>query len=328
MNKFEYTLPKNVDNALHDLDAKDAILKAGGVDVLDLLKEEIISPKRLVNIRNIKDLSYITKNDSGIVIGANTTLSNIAASDVLDEYQLLKQAAHAIATPQVRNMATLAGNLCQRPRCWYYRNKDFPCSRKGGSVCYAIFGENQFHAIMGNQHGCSIVHPSGMATALLAVDARLKIATKKQQKEIALADFFVAVQQDITKENVLQLGDIITEIIIPKPTKKISSFYYKQKQKQSFDWPIAEVAVSFVKSGNTITDVKIVLGAAAPTPVRASDAEKILEGKTLTHELAASAGQAAIKKATPMSQNEYKVAIFKTVVKRTVLWAAGMDPYA
>lgn len=328
MNKFEYTIPNTVDNVLEDLDKNGAVLKAGGIDVLDLLKENISSAKRLVNIRNLPDFRYVSHSKENVVIGPSVTLSEIVSDENLSDYRALQQAAKVIATPQIRNVATVAGNLCQKPRCWYYRNKDFFCARKGGSMCYATYGENQYHAILENQHGCAIVHPSGLATALIAFDAKLKIVSKKGERVIDLADFFVKPLQDITRENILQQGEIISQIILPKLEKNFASFYYKQKQKQSFDWPIVEVAVSFTNNSGVVTNPKIVLGAAAPTPLRALEAENIINGQVMTKKIAEKAASVAMKNATPMTQNGYKVAIFEAVIKRTILWAAEMDPFA
>ncbi len=176
MTRYEYAVPQTVDEVFEYLEASNTLIKAGGVDLLDLMKEDLLAPQRLVNIRHLKELKFIEKDAGGdLHIGPNTTLAELTEDDtVLGIYPALAQAADGAATPQIRNMATVAGNICQRPHCWYFRNIDFDCSRKGGDTCFALDGENQYHAIFGNANGCAIVHPSATAVALLALDAEIK----------------------------------------------------------------------------------------------------------------------------------------------------------
>ena len=330
MNKFEYAVPKKIDEVFTFLKEPGSHIKAGGIDLLDLMKEGLVQPQRLVNIGSLKELNFI-KDDGrrGIIIGPNMTLDELSSHEKLqDQFKALSQAALGAATPQIRNAATLGGNLCQRPRCWYFRSADFDCSRKGGKTCYAFDGENQYHAIFGNDEGCVIVHPSGTAVALMALDAKLKITSEKSSREVALADFFVMPSKDMSRENILKPDELITEIIVPPLSPGWTSFYYKQKEKQSFDWPIAEVAVVMHVNEGKCTDSRIVLGAAAPIPWRIKKAEAILKGNLITKELSQKAAEAAMKDASPLPKNEYKVQVFKTVIARTICRAAGVDPLA
>lgn len=330
MNKFEYAVPKKIDEVFTFLKEPGSQIKAGGIDLLDLMKEGLAQPKRLVNIGSLKELNFIKdEGRRGIVIGPNVTLDELAVHEKLQgPFQVLSQSALAAATPQIRNAATLGGNLCQRPRCWYFRSADFDCSRKGGKNCYAFDGENQYHAIFGNDEGCVIVHPSSTAVALMALNARLKIVSEKSSREMAVEDFFVMPSKDVLKETILKQGELITEIIIPPFSQGWTSFYYKQKEKQSFDWPIAEVAVVMHLNEGKCTDARIVLGAAAPIPWRIKKTEALLKGNIVTKELAQRAAEAAMKDASPLSKNEYKIQVFKTVIARTICWAAGIDPLA
>jgi len=328
MNNFEYALPTEIKDVFRYLDKDQAIIKAGGVDIIDLLKEELITPRRIVHIRSIPDLLGIKEDaKNGLLLGPNITLTDLSENQlILTSYRALAQAAVNIATPQIRNLASLGGNLCQRPRCWYFRNVEFPCSRKGGTTCFSLDGENQYHAIFGNNDGCAIVHPSGMAVALLSLNARVKIENAKEKREVSLENFFVTPAQDITRENILKQGELITEINIPIIMKKYKSFYYKQKEKQAFDWSIADVAVALLLNDNRCQDARIVLGAAAPVPWRVPAAEDVLKGVPVDKSSARKAAEIAMQNAEPLELNKYKIPVFKAVIYRTICWAAGIDP--
>jgi len=329
MNNFEYALPSKVEEVFEYLKSGETMIKAGGVDIIDLMKEELIAPRRLVNIRILEALNYI-KEDAGrgLLIGPTVLLADLAADKLVQSsFKAIAQAAGGVGTPQLRNMATLAGNLCQRPRCWYFRNKSFPCSRKGGDTCFSLDGENQYHAIFGNSDGCAIVHPSGTAVALMALDAQVQISNGIENRTVQIENFFVTPAQDITRENILVKGELITEITIPISMKKYSSYYCKQKEKQAFDWPIADVAVALQLSGKKCKDARIVLGSAAPVPLRVKTAEDILKSTTITRISAQKAADIALQEATPLELNKYKVQVFKAVIYRTLCWAAGIDPF-
>jgi xanthine dehydrogenase YagS FAD-binding subunit len=322
MKRFEWMDATTVEQAIAGL-GPDAVIKAGGVDVMDLLKEGLIAPSRLVNIRQVRGLDRIAEaSEAGLRIGPLVTLARLASeSSVKARYRALAEAAGRAATPQIRNMATVGGNLLQRPRCWYFRSEAYTCLKKGGTTCFAREGENTYHAIFGNGK-CAIVHPSATATALIALGAKLELRGAKGTREVPLEAFFVTPEVDVLRENALGAGEMITEIRVPPQGAGGSSAYLKQGEKESFDWPLAEVAVALDRSGGAVKRASIVLGAAAPVPYRARAAEAALVGKTVSEESAKVAAKAAIEGATPLAQNKYKVAIFEALVRRTIL-AAG-----
>jgi len=300
--------------------AGGAIIKSGGIDVLDLLKEGLIHPERIVNTRHIPGLDQIKFDaKAGLQIGANVTLTEIEeSSDIKTSYLALQQAVAKAATPQLRNMSTLGGNLAQRTRCWYFRSIDHPCLRKGGFVCYAQKGENEYHSIM-NNGGCSSVYASSVATALLALDATIEIAAKDgKRKQVAIAEFFVPPHVDNSRENILKPGEIITSVTIPPPEKGQTSYYIKQGARASYDWALADVAVVLETAGKKCKKARIALGAAAPIPLRSEKAESILEAEGLSKDSARKAAEAAMENATPLEKNEYKVAIFKAIIRRAI----------
>ncbi|MEK7484092.1 MAG: FAD binding domain-containing protein [Planctomycetota bacterium] len=328
MNAFEYALPENLSEALQFLEHPKTELKAGGLDLLDLMKEGIASPERLVNIRSLPELKFLKESEGDLLLGPNLTLAEIADDKkIQDNYRALAQAAGGAATPQIRNIATLGGNLCQRPRCWYFRNQEFSCLRKHGTRCFALEGENQYHAIFDTNQGCVIVHPSAMAVALIASHAQIQITSSKGSRSIPLEQFFISPSKNITKETVLRDNEIITEIKVPSMTSGWKTFYHKEKAKQSFDWPIAEVAVALKMDGDFCREASVVLGAAAPTPWRATPAEQILKNKIITRELARTSAEETLKLAKPLSQNAYKIRVFKAIIFRTLCWTAGINPF-
>ena len=321
--RFEWTNARSIDDAIGQLSDK-AIVKAGGIDLMDRLKEGLDAPSRLVNIRAISELDYVKEESGWLRIGAMTTLAAIAEHPLIRQrYTALADAALKAATPQIRNMATVGGNLLQRPRCWYFRSDQFHCLRKGGDRCFAQDGENEYHAIFGN-NVCAIVHPSAAACALTALGAKVEVKGKNGTREIALDDLFVRPETDITREHVLKVNELLTEIRVPAPSDATRSAYTKVGQKESFDWPLAEVAVVLERRAGVVSRASIVLGAAAPAPWRATAAEKTLAAKPLNKQIALEAAAAAMKGATPLSGNAYKIPIFEAVVRRTIL-AAGQE---
>jgi xanthine dehydrogenase YagS FAD-binding subunit len=302
------------------------VLKAGGIDLLDLMKEGLLAPARLVNLRTLPGLDGVVQGgDGGVRIGANVTLAELAEDAlVLARYRALADAARASASPQIRAVATLGGNLLQRPRCWYFRSAQHHCARKGGDACFAFAGENQHHAIFGHS-GCAIVHPSTAATALVALDASIELAgTGGARRVVRLEDFLLLPETDIHRENDLKPGEILTAVLLPPLAEGARSVHLKQGEKAAFDWPIADVTVVL----NTAPDgvcrrASIILGAAAPVPWRAKAAEAALVGKPLDTESARSAAHAALSGAAPLSKNAYKLPLFETLVRRAILAAAG-----
>jgi len=321
MNRFEWVNASSVDQALAAVTSNSSF-KAGGIDLLDLMKDGIATPNRLVNIRNIPGLAGISEDAQGLRIGPLATLAQIEEHPVIAKrYAVLAEAAGSAATPQIRNMATIGGNLVQRPRCWYFRSEDFHCKKKGGHHCFAQDGENDYHAIFDNRT-CAIVHPSGMAVPLVAMDARVELTSSKGKREVALEQFFISPEQDVTRENIIRSGELITNIVIP--ASRARTAYYKQGEKESFDWPIADVAVALEMQGGRCNRASIILGAAAPYPYRATGAEARLQGATIGEETARAAAEAAMDGATPLAKNGYKIPIFEAIIRRTILRAAGV----
>lgn len=320
MKPFDYQVADNLAAASTAYAAPaNPTLKAGGIDLLDLMKEGIVAPDHVLSIGRAKDLAYIRSVEGGAtVIGCCTTLADIARSRLLAEkYAALHSAAAHAATPQVRERATIAGNLCQRPRCWYFRSVDFHCLKKGGATCFAVDGENQYHAILGGGP-CHIVHPSNTAPALLALDATLLVANGENRRRIAIAEFFVPPARDLTRETVLQPGDLIVEIELPPPPRQSAAI--ELREKQSFDWPIAMAAVARGAGG-----WRVALGAVAPVPWLSKPAMDVLGDADVNDELATRAAQTALNDAKPMSDNAYKVTVAQTAVQRALLKAAGRE---
>ncbi|PYR94462.1 MAG: oxidoreductase [Acidobacteria bacterium] len=313
--KFQWQDARTVQDAIAQLDGT-SMVKAGGIDVMDRLKEGLDSPATLVNIRTIPGLDQIREDATGLHIGPMVTLDQLDKNEtVRASYTALADAAGHAATPHIRNVATVGGNILQRPRCWYFRNEQFHCLKKGGDRCFAQDGENEYHAIFGNQI-CAIVHPSAVAVALLALGATFEVTGKRGERQVPSEQFFVRPDEDVHREHTLAADELLTAINIPKPASGTRSAYMKLGEKESFDWPIAEVAVVLgARPG-------VVLGAAAPVPWRAVGAERILAGNPINEDTARAAAKAALQGATPLRNNSYKLPIFETIVRRTILAAA------
>jgi xanthine dehydrogenase YagS FAD-binding subunit len=331
MNKFSWYDAKSVTEAVAQanstvseaMDKQDdnaAVYKSGGIDLLDLMKEGLVMPKKIVNVRNIAGLDKISYDKkTGLRIGANVTLAQMEKSaEIREMYYALHQASAKAATPNLRNVASLGGNLAQRTRCWYYRSIDHDCFRKGSGTCFARTGENEFHAIMKNG-ACTSVHASSIATALLAFNASVAITGAGGTKVVHMDDFFVLPGDDSRKETILGTNDLITAVILPPAGKKTVSYYVKQGARESHDWPIADVAVVMDVAGTTCKEAVVVLGAAAPVPIKSKAAAAAMIGKTISEANAVAAGEAAMQNATPLEQNAYKVPLFKAIVKRAIM---------
>jgi xanthine dehydrogenase YagS FAD-binding subunit len=324
MNSFEWTNAGSIGEAVAQLNNSVAI-KAGGIDLIDRLKEGLDTPSRLVNILNIKGLDGVSEDaKAGLRIGPLVTLAELDTNKIIrSRYVALADAAGHAATPQIRNVATIGGNLLQRPRCWYFRQAEFNCRKKGGDRCFAIEGENQYHAIFDNSL-CAIVHPSALSTALVAFNARVVLTGAKGTRGVELEKFFTTPEEDVRRENSIGADELITEIVVPSLSAQARSCYLKLGEKESFDWPIADVAVVLnCARGGLCEKASIVLGAAAPVPLRASKAEAVLAGKVVNEESAREAARAAIEGATPLSENAYKLPIFEAIVRRAILAAAS-----
>ena len=291
---------------------------AGGMDLLALMKDYIVSPDRVVSIKGLDQA--ITQVDSGLRIGAAAKLVDLtehAAARKL--FPALIAAAEGVGTPQIRNMGTVGGNIMQRPRCWYFRNEEFNCLKKGGSRCFAVDGENQFHAIFGDGP-CHIVHPSSLAVPVIAYGGRFRVTGSNGAREIDAGEFFQMPNRNLYGENVLQPDEIVTHIILPAPGQKSAS--YEVRFKQSHDWPLAAATVNLMMAGSVVKSARIVMGAVAPIPWRAQAAERVLAGKAITEAIATEAANAAVTGARAMTGNQYKIQIARTAVKRAILAAS------
>jgi xanthine dehydrogenase YagS FAD-binding subunit len=328
MRAFEYVKPTTVAEAVRELGRSwtDAKILAGGIDLLGELKEGIISPQRIVNIKGISGLRYIRFSEKeGLRLGALATLEEIEMHQVIRQrYTALAEAAHSVGTPQIRNVGTIGGNLCQRPRCWYYRDEHTKCLKKGGPMCFAYNGENKYHAILGGGP-CYIVHPSDCAPALIAFRASVTIVSPRGQRTVPLEEFFVLPSRRLDHETILEPDEIVTEIRVPTPPPNTRSTYLKFKERESHDFAIVGAAVVMRLKGKVCEDVRIVLSGVAPIPWRSPEAEAVLKGKAITPELAEQAGKVAVAKAQPLAQNAYKVPLTQAIVKQAVLRAAGLS---
>jgi xanthine dehydrogenase YagS FAD-binding subunit len=322
---FAYVNPANEKEAVAALKV-DGIAApiGGGQDLLARMKDYIDSPDRLVNVKGL-DATVTATPDGGLRIGSAVKIVDLAEhAQVAKLYPAVVHAAGEVGTPQIRNQGTVGGNINQRPRCWYFRNEEFVCFKKGGSRCFAVGGENQYHAIFGNNGPSHIVHPSSLAVPLVAYGAKFRVLGPKGEREIPAADYFtMPTMANVLKENVLEDEDLLTHVILPAPGT-VKSGHYEVRYKQSHDWPLAFTTVVLTMNGNTIASARVVLGAVAPVPWRSRPAEEALVGKPLNEQTAASAGEAAVSDAKPMSGNAYKVQITKTAVKRAIMNAAGL----
>jgi xanthine dehydrogenase YagS FAD-binding subunit len=325
---FAYVNPANEKEAAQALkvDAGQVAMPiGGGQDILARMKDYITQPDRIVNIKNALDAT-ITPVAGGLRIGAAVKMVDLAENAQVSRlYPNVSAAAIEVGTPQIRHQGTVGGNLNQRPRCWYYRNEEFLCYKKGGNRCFAPAGENQYHAIFGNDGPSHIVHPSSLAVPFTAYGAKFRVVSATGEREIAAADYFtLPTLQNVLKENVLAADELLTHVILPAPTAGARHGHYEVRYKESHDWPLAFATVVLTMQGQTISAARVVLGAVAPVPWRSEDAERALVGKTLTEATAVAAGEAAVRGAAPLSRNGYKVQIAKTAVKRAVMRAAGL----
>jgi len=299
-----------------------AIVKAGGVDVVDLLKEGLLRPSRIVSLRDVPGLDAVVEEaDGSLRIGAMVTLASLAEQPIVQQrYPALAEALRASASPQIRNVATLGGNLLQRPRCWYFRSHAYHCLRKGGHFCFAISGESQYHAVFDNAR-CAIVHPSTAATVLVALDAEVELTSAAgASRRLALEDFFISPDRDPHCENDLKPHEILTAIRLRRPPSSLHMAYLKQGEKESFDWPLADVAVTLdLDRDGLCSRAAVILGAAAPVPHRAKTAERALAGRQIDRTAAGEAGRAAVAGATPLAKNHYKLVLLETLVRRAIL---------
>lgn len=327
MKAFKYYNAQDVKDAVAVLGKPgDSRVLAGGTDLLGEMKNRYIAPDRLVNIKSVRGLDRIAySGGKGLTLGALVKLTDLAQDNtVKSRYPGLAEAAESVGSPQLRNMGTLGGNLCQRPRCWYYRGKEYNCVRKGGGVCFAVSGRSKYHCIL--QGGpCFIVHPSDVAPMLMALGASVTVSGKNGAKEVKLDDFFVLPETDSLVENILAKDEIVTAVTVPPPPSGQRSHYLKFKERDSRDFALVGAAVALEMSGRVVNRASIVLSGVAPVPYRAVESEKLLGGKELTGALLEQAAEAAVKDAVPLDENEYKIPLTRTILKRAVLRTAGVE---
>ena len=324
MKPFAYVNASNEKDAVAALvpERGKVLPLAGGMDLLALMKDYVAQPDRLVNVKNL-DRTIVRTPAGGLRIGAAATLDEVANhADVKRLYPALAQAAEDVGTPQIRHAGTIGGNLNQRPRCWYFRSEEFDCLKKGGPRCYAVDGENEYHAIFGDGP-CHIVHPSSLAVPAVALGARFRIAGPGGEREVEAEQYFVMPDRNLFGETVLAPNELLTHVLLP-PAGAVKSATYDVRYKQSHDWPLASASVTLEMNGAAVRTARVVMGAVAPIPWRSTAAERALAGKTPTEEVAIAAADAAIQGAKPMTQNGYKVQIARTAVKRAILKAAGL----
>jgi xanthine dehydrogenase YagS FAD-binding subunit len=316
---FRYVRPATLDEALAELAAPDAAGHAGGTDLLGALRDRAVTASTVVSLSAVGELRGIEERPSGeLRLGALATLAEIAAHPLVRaRAAALAEAAGAAATPQIRNQGTLGGNLCQRPRCWYFRSR-FDCARRGGAACSAVDGENLYHAIFGGD-GCYMVHPSDTAPALVALQASVRVAGPAGPRTLPIGSFFVLPSQDLEHENVLRAGEIVTEVVLPPAPPGHRSAYRKMRVRGAWDFALAGAAVAAVISDGRVRQARVVLSGVAPAPWRSPAAEEALVGRRLDVAAASGAGAAAVRGARPLSGNAYKVSLARAAVEDAVL---------
>jgi xanthine dehydrogenase YagS FAD-binding subunit len=297
---------------------QSAVIVGGGSDALGMVKERLIMPDVLVSLKTIRGLDRVTEKSGEVVIGGLITLDALSRDPLIRKnYNVLAEAAGHVGTPQIRNAGTLAGNVCQRPWCWYYRN-GFPCYKNGGNTCFSITGENEFHAIFGGGPSF-IVHPSDTAVALVALGAKFHIVGASGERTIAAADFFKLPAENPARENILANDEVLAEIRLPAVKNGARSTYHKEMDRESWTHAVVSVAVVMEMDGQVCKNARVVLGGVAPIPWRVPKVEAMLAGKRITPELAAQAGPAAVEGARPLAKNQYKVPLTQAVVKQTIV---------
>jgi xanthine dehydrogenase YagS FAD-binding subunit len=319
LQKFSYKKAASVQEAVAAAARPGAHILAGGSDLLGCLRDGVFAAETVVSLSGLAELKGIgPKPGGGLRIGALTTLSEIAGNkQVVEQYRALAEAAGAVASPQLRNQGTIGGNLCQRPRCWYFRG-DFHCLRKGGDTCFAETGENQFHAILGWDR-CYMVHPSDTASALVALGARVTMASPKGRRTIPLESFFILPKVSILKENVLMPGEVVTEILLDAVPQGQRSTYRKVRERGAFDFAIAGAAIAVTLAEGKVAAARVVLSGVAAAPWRSAEAEKALVGKPLDNATVEGAAAAAVKDAVAIGKNEYKIALVRGILEETLL---------
>ena len=323
MKSFINTNPRDLTHAVTIIrqarqDNHSVAIAGGGSDLIGMMKERLVTPDVLVSLKSITGLDQVKPAGAGVTIGGLITLDALSRHPLIRRrYPVLAEAAESVATPQIRNAATLAGNICQRPWCWYYRN-GFACLKNGGTTCYSISGENEFHAIFGGGPSY-IVHPSDTAPALVALDAAFRIVGPAGERIVPAAAFFTLPKDDASRENVLKDGEMLASITLPAARTRARSTYYKVLDREAWTHAVVSAAIVIEMKEDVCLSARVVLGGVAPIPWRLPEVEKLLAGQRVTTELAAKAGDAAIAGARPLAKNAYKVPLTRAMVSRTLL---------
>jgi xanthine dehydrogenase YagS FAD-binding subunit len=324
MQAFEYARPKSTLEAVKLLgDAGgEALPLAGGTDLMSLMKDGVATPKRLVSLQHLTEIKGISWHEgSGLRLGAGVTFGELLDSKEISVfYRAIAHAAAGVHSPQIRSMGTVGGDLCQRPRCWYYRaGYGLLAVYKGKALVPE--GDNRYHAILGNSGPAYFVSPSSLSPILIALDAKVKLHGPEGARELSVQEFFVTPKSDSEREHALRPGEIVTEILVPPPGD-VNMAVYEVRQKEALDWPLAAAAAVLRLEGGKVKSARVVLGHVAPVPWPSPEAEGALRGESLNEDVAWEAGKAALSKATPLSQNAYKVQLARVAVKRAILRAA------
>jgi xanthine dehydrogenase YagS FAD-binding subunit len=321
MREFKIAEPRTADEvaALLAETPETAALIAGGTDLLDGLKSGVAKAELVVDLRNVAGLAGVTPEKGGLRIGAMTRIVDLAGdAAVARDCPGLKEAALSLATPQLRNVGTVGGNLCQRPRCWYYRDAEVVCRKKGGFNCFAFQGRNKYHALFGGG-SCYIVFPSDLAPALISLGATATVATVKGDKELPLGSFYALPDVDVSRETVLGKSEFLKSVWVPAPKAGQKSAYVKIKERGTWDFALVSAAVRGVMKDGALAEISIVMGGVAPVPWRLKKAEDVMRGKPVTEALIRAAADAALADASPLRENGYKADLVFAALKRAVM---------
>jgi xanthine dehydrogenase YagS FAD-binding subunit len=322
MKAFTHANPKTVAQALGTIQeaqksGRSVAVAGGGSDMLGMMKERLVTPDVLVRLKSIGGLDQVKAGNGGVTVGGQITLDALTRHDLIRrQYRVLAEAAADVATPQIRNVATLAGNVCQRPWCWYYRN-GFKCFKAGGNTCYSANGENEFHAIFGGGPSY-IVHPSDTAAALVALDAKFTLTGAAGRRDVNASEFFTLPTVNAARENVLKDGEILESVWLPGAKANVRSTYHKIMDREAWTHAVVSAAVVLDMNGDVCRSARVVLGGVAPIPWRVPEVEKLLACKRVTPEIAAQAGEVAVSGARPLAKNGYKVPLTRNLVARAL----------
>ena len=327
MKSFTNVNPKNRQEVMALLkkaveEQQTASLAGGGSDLLGMIKDDLVAPDVVVNLKDLEGLREIEPYSQGVRIGGLATLQELSQHPLIrSQYTVLAEAAGTVGTPQIRNVGTVAGNICQRPWCWYFR-QGIPCFKHGGDRCYSVVGQNQLHAIFGGGPSF-IVHPSDTAPALMALEARFRIAGPDGERLVPASDFFVLPREEVSRENILGPDEVLIEIELPPARQNVESTYVKIMDREAWTHAVLSVAAVLEIDQGVCRKARIVLGAVAPIPWQLSHVERMLVGQRITTELAGNAGQAAVSQAQPLAKNGDKIPLTEALVRRTLLSLAG-----